>query len=67
MDHLYEAQQKANRRFVLHYGDMTTGYLHLLDSARILATGWRPRIGLENGLRALAPEIDRALGARGTA
>ncbi|MGE0873737.1 MAG: GDP-mannose 4,6-dehydratase [Burkholderiales bacterium] len=23
IDHLYEAQQKANRRFVLHYGDMT--------------------------------------------
>ncbi|MGE0873741.1 MAG: GDP-L-fucose synthase family protein [Burkholderiales bacterium] len=34
----------------------------LLDSARMLATRWHPRIGLEEGLRALAPEIDRALG-----
>ncbi|MDA0226350.1 MAG: hypothetical protein O2975_09605 [Proteobacteria bacterium] len=34
----------------------------LLDSARMLATGGRPRIGLEEGLRARAPEIDRALG-----
>jgi GDP-L-fucose synthase len=34
----------------------------LCDSSRMLAAGWRPRIGLEEGIRALLPELDRKLG-----
>jgi GDP-L-fucose synthase len=30
----------------------------LCDSTRILATGWRPRITLEEGIRALIPELE---------
>jgi len=37
----------------------------LLDSGRMFATGWRPRIALEEGIRALAPELDRALAEGG--
>jgi GDP-L-fucose synthase len=33
----------------------------LCDSSRMLATGWRPRVGLEDGLRALLPELERRL------
>ncbi len=33
----------------------------LLDSTRMFATGWRPRIVLEEGIRALAPELERRL------
>jgi GDP-L-fucose synthase len=34
----------------------------LCDSSRMLATGWRPRVGLEDGIRALIPELERRLG-----
>jgi GDP-L-fucose synthase len=34
----------------------------LCDSRRMLATGWRPRVGLEDGIRALVPELERRLG-----
>jgi GDP-L-fucose synthase len=33
----------------------------LCDASRMLATGWRPRIGLEDGIRALVPELERRL------
>lgn len=33
----------------------------LADSSRMLATGWRPRIALEDGIRALVPELERRL------
>lgn len=33
----------------------------LCDSSRMLATGWRPRIELEAGIRALIPELDGRL------
>jgi GDP-L-fucose synthase len=33
----------------------------LCDSSRLLATGWRPRIALEDGIRALVPELERRL------
>jgi GDP-L-fucose synthase len=33
----------------------------LADSSRMLATGWRPRIALEDGIRALVPELDARL------
>ena len=35
----------------------------LCDSSRMLATGWRPRIDLETGIRALIPELDKRFGA----
>jgi GDP-L-fucose synthase len=35
----------------------------LCDSSRMLATGWRPRIHLEAGIRALIPELDKRFGA----
>ncbi len=35
----------------------------LCDSSRLLATGWRPTIELEAGIRALIPELDRRLAA----
>lgn len=34
----------------------------LCDSSRMLATGWRPKVELEAGIRALIPELDRRLG-----
>lgn len=34
----------------------------LCDSSRMLATGWRPKIELEAGIRALIPELDKRLG-----
>jgi GDP-L-fucose synthase len=34
----------------------------LCDSSRMLATGWRPKIALEDGIRALVPELERRLG-----
>jgi GDP-L-fucose synthase len=34
----------------------------LCDSSRMRASGWRPTIALEDGLRALVPELDRRLG-----
>jgi GDP-L-fucose synthase len=33
----------------------------LCDSSRMLSTGWKPRIELEDGIRALVPELDRRL------
>ena len=33
----------------------------LCDSSRMLATGWRPKIELEAGIRALIPELDKRL------
>jgi GDP-L-fucose synthase len=33
----------------------------LADSSRILATGWRPRVALEDGIRALVPELESRL------
>ena len=33
------------------------------DSSRILATGWRPKIALEDGIRALIPELEARLGS----
>jgi len=35
----------------------------LCDSSRMLATGWRPKIDLEAGIRALIPELDKRFGA----
>jgi len=35
----------------------------LCDSSRMLATGWRPKIELEAGIRALIPELDKRFGA----
>jgi len=35
----------------------------LADSSRMLATGWRPRIALEDGIRALLPELESRLGS----
>ncbi|HEY4580197.1 MAG TPA: GDP-L-fucose synthase [Candidatus Acidoferrales bacterium] len=35
----------------------------LCDSTRMLATGWRPKIDLEAGIRALIPELDKRFGA----
>ena len=34
----------------------------LCDSSRMLATGWRPRIDLETGIRALIPELNKRFG-----
>jgi GDP-L-fucose synthase len=34
----------------------------LCDSTRMRSTGWRPRLDLESGLRALIPELERQLG-----
>jgi GDP-L-fucose synthase len=34
----------------------------LCDSSRVRATGWQPAIALEDGIRALVPELDRRLG-----
>jgi GDP-L-fucose synthase len=33
----------------------------LCDSTRMLATGWKPKIALEEGIRALVPEVERRL------
>lgn len=33
----------------------------LCDSSRMFATGWRPKIALEEGLRGLIPELERRL------
>jgi GDP-L-fucose synthase len=33
----------------------------LCDSSRMFATGWRPRIALDEGIRALIPELERRL------
>jgi GDP-L-fucose synthase len=35
----------------------------LCDSSRMLATGWRPKIELESGIRALIPELDKRFAA----
>jgi GDP-L-fucose synthase len=35
----------------------------LCDSSRMLATGWRPKIELEAGIRALIPGLDKRFGA----
>ena len=35
----------------------------LCDSSRMLATGWRPKIDLDAGIRALIPELDKRFGA----
>ena len=35
----------------------------LCDSSRMRATGWRPKIDLEAGIRALIPELDKRFGA----
>ena len=35
----------------------------LCDSSRMLASGWRPKIALEAGIRALIPELDKRFGA----
>jgi GDP-L-fucose synthase len=35
----------------------------LCNSSRMLATGWRPKIELEAGIRALIPELDKRFGA----
>ena len=34
----------------------------LTDSSRMLATGWRPAIALEHGIRGLVPELEKRLG-----
>ncbi len=34
----------------------------LCDSSRMLATGWRPKIDLEAGIRALIPELNKRFG-----
>jgi GDP-L-fucose synthase len=34
----------------------------ICDSSRMFATGWRPRLSLEAGIRGLVPELDRRFG-----
>ena len=65
IDHLYQDPHEADRRFILHHGDLTDSSnlariiqqtrpdgtpRKLLDSSRINTLGWKPRTRMDAGI-----------------